>query len=196
MNNSVNYNEDDYQKKRHPEFLNSSKLSEAWSAFAYIEYFNEIKGKNILEIGGTMGYNLIELSKYNHIVMVEPSPIGRKIASGYGIKSYTDINKIIEQEEKVFDIILCRHVLEHVHDPLTLLKNIKSLLKPDGFLILVLPCEKQLKPVKNEIDFHIFCWTPRTAINLLNVAEIFTVKWRYNYFTGKRLFYFIYKWGG
>jgi SAM-dependent methyltransferase len=194
MKKIINYHEDDYQKKRHPEFLNSPELSDAWSAFVYIEYFNGIIDKDILEFGGAMGYNLIQLSKFNQVMMIEPSPIGRKTASSLGIKSYTNIEEMKKTEgNHLFDIILCRHVLEHVHDPLTILKDIKSLLKSDGFLILVLPYEKQLKPVKEEIDFHLFCWTPRIAINLLNVAGFNNTTWKYNYFTGKRLFYPIYK---
>lgn len=191
---TVNYIEDDYHKNRHPEFLSSIKLSEAWSNFVYLEYFKKAKDKDILEFGGAMGYNLIESSKYNHVVMIEPSQLGRKTASALGIQSYSDISEMQKMKDGfLFDIILCRHVLEHVHDPLMVLKDLKLLLKPGGLLILVLPYEKQLSPVKNEIDFHLFCWTPRTAINLLNVAGFNIMKWKYNFFTGKRLFYFVYK---
>jgi len=193
MKNIVNYQLNEYQEKRHPEFLNSPKLSQAWSVFVFIEYFGEIKGKTILEFGGAMGYNLIELAKYNQVISIEPSPIGRETTLQLGIKAYIDIESMKIENNCLYDIILCRHVLEHVENPLSVLKNLKSLLKPDGKIILVLPWEKQLMPVKNEIDFHLFCWTPRIAINLLNVAGFNNIQWTYNYFTGKRLFYPIYK---
>ena len=91
-----------------------------------------------------------------------------------------------------FDLILCRHVLEHVENPLQVLLDLKSLLKSNGELIIVLPIETNLKPVNNEIDFHLFSWTPRTAMNLLKAAKFEDIKWKYNYFTGKRLILPIY----
>ena len=192
-NNVVNYTEDDYQKNRHPEFFKSNKLSQAWSVYAYLEYLKKARNKDILEFGGALGYNLLEAVKYNRVVMIEPSPIGRKIAQTSGIVTYCDIQEMNTDKEHLFDVILCRHVLEHVHNPLIVLENFKSLLKPEGTLILILPCEKQLKPVKNEIDFHLYCWTPRTANNLLCSAGFNNTKWKYNYFTGKRLYYLVYQ---
>lgn len=38
-----------------------------------------------------------------------------------------------------FDVVTCSHVIEHVHDPLTLLRNVKSHLRPGGQLWLATP---------------------------------------------------------
>ncbi len=38
-----------------------------------------------------------------------------------------------------YDAVLCLHVLEHVADPLVLLRRVRSWLKPDGTLVVVVP---------------------------------------------------------
>ena len=41
--------------------------------------------------------------------------------------------------ENQFDVVLCNHVLEHVHDDILALKEIKRVLKPGGWAILLVP---------------------------------------------------------
>ena len=38
-----------------------------------------------------------------------------------------------------FDFILCRHVLEHTYDPVTFLRSLRSLLRPNGILAIEVP---------------------------------------------------------
>ena len=56
-----------------------------------------------------------------------------------GISIYKqDINDI-PFEENEFDIVVIWHVLEHLVDPVTTLKRIQKILKPDGSLIIAVP---------------------------------------------------------
>jgi SAM-dependent methyltransferase len=41
---------------------------------------------------------------------------------------------------KKFELITLNHVLEHLTDPVTILKQAAALLKPDGYLAVVVPC--------------------------------------------------------
>ena len=43
---------------------------------------------------------------------------------------------------KQFDLITLNHVLEHIPDPVTVLKQAAALLKPDGRLAVIVPCYK------------------------------------------------------
>ena len=194
MNKIVDYNSDDYHKERHSEFLASKDLNLVWSEFAFHQYFNGLKSSfKVLEFGGGLGYNLFTANKFYDCHMIEPSEIGRKFAENYGIKTYKDIPELLLKTDIKFDKILCRHVLEHLKNPLDTLVNLKDLLKEDGELILILPYEKESKPVNKEIDFHLYCWTPRTACNLLKEAGFNNINYKYNYFTGKKVLIPIYK---
>ncbi|WP_316189675.1 class I SAM-dependent methyltransferase [Bradyrhizobium sp. SZCCHNS1054] len=46
----------------------------------------------------------------------------------------------LENIPKKFDLITLNHVLEHLPDPVTVLKQASGLLKPDGYLAVVVPC--------------------------------------------------------
>ena len=48
----------------------------------------------------------------------------------------------LENIPKKFDIITLNHVLEHLPDPVTTLKQASVLLKPDGYLAVIVPCFK------------------------------------------------------
>jgi SAM-dependent methyltransferase len=46
----------------------------------------------------------------------------------------------LETIPKKFDVITLNHVLEHLPDPVTVLKQASALLKPDGYLAAIVPC--------------------------------------------------------
>jgi SAM-dependent methyltransferase len=48
----------------------------------------------------------------------------------------------LEDIPKQFDIITFNHVLEHLPDPVTILKQASALLKPDGYMAVIVPCFK------------------------------------------------------
>ena len=46
----------------------------------------------------------------------------------------------LEDIPKKFDLITLNHVLEHLPDPVSTLKQASALLKPDGYLAVIVPC--------------------------------------------------------
>lgn len=54
----------------------------------------------------------------------------------------------IPYEDKFFDKILCSEVIEHVLDPIPLLKEMKRVLKDDGILSLSIPNENLINSTK------------------------------------------------
>lgn len=194
MNKLVDYKNEKYHRERHPEFIESEELNLIWSEFAFQIYFNGLKSSlKVLEFGGGLGYNLFTANKFYDCYMIEPSDFGRQFAEKFGIKTFYDIPELLKNDVKKFDKILCRHVLEHLENPKETLFMLKELLKEDGELILILPYEKNERPIKNEKDYHLYCWTPRTAINLLKAVGFNNITYKYNYFTGKRILLPIYK---
>src|SRR5690242_11281499 len=112
----VDYTKNYYHEIRHAELIENENLQRAWADCAKEFYFGELpNGLEIFEFGGALGYNLLALTNQHKCHMLELSEIGRTHANKHGIVTYSNVNEILE---KKFDIILCRHVLEHVDSPL------------------------------------------------------------------------------
>jgi SAM-dependent methyltransferase len=188
----IDYKKNAYHKNRHPEMIANKSLQVAWSECAKSFYFNKLQDNlDIFEFGAGLGYNLFALSGNHNCSILEPSGIGRSNAIKFGIAAYKNVSEV---KRKKFDIILCRHVLEHMPNPLDTLNTLKKMLKNNGYLILVLPSEGEHdKPIANEIDFHLYCWNPRTICNLLKYSGFTNSKYRYQFFNGRRFFLPIYK---
>jgi SAM-dependent methyltransferase len=84
--------------------------------------------------------------------------------------------RVHDQMENVprgaYDVVLCRHVLEHVEAPLDALRTMRALLRDGGTLILVLPRERHWLPrdVRPDVNRHLYCWNVRAIWNLLWLA--------------------------
>ena len=106
------------------------------------------KRSRILEIGSGHGFFLDIMKKNGYdITGFEISKEKRKYSKKVTKVPVLDIN-INEKipTVKPFDIVVLFHTLEHIIDPVILLKNIKKLLKPKG---------KVLVEVPNCDDFHL-----------------------------------------
>lgn len=191
----IDYTKDDYHKLRHPELINSSELQIAWASCAKKFYFDGFQdGIDIFEFGGGLGYNLMALSDKNNCHLLELSEIGRLNAAKYNIATYSNNSDVCN---KKFDVILCRHVLEHVDSPLETLIFLKSLLKSGGCLILVIPLENsEMKPIDHEIDFHLYSWNPRTIMNLVAKSGFSNSSYRFQFFNGRRILLPLYRLAG
>jgi 2-polyprenyl-3-methyl-5-hydroxy-6-metoxy-1,4-benzoquinol methylase len=107
------------------------------------QFINELMSKNIspslLDFGCGNG-EMLEVfdSTFNLVMGLEPDSGARAIATQRGFKVVSDISDLENIKEK-FDLITLFHVIEHIYNPIELLKKISSLLKPDGFLIIETP---------------------------------------------------------
>ena len=63
------------------------------------------------------------------------------VPAGYDdpwVKKTLDLNRSDEPEES-YDVIICNHVLEHVPDDLKAMREIRRMLKPDGWALITVP---------------------------------------------------------
>jgi SAM-dependent methyltransferase len=116
----------------------------------------------VLEFGCGYGHNIACLpNAWGYDI----SDLARKECVRHGIRVYSSIEQI---PLGFFDIILSRHTLEHLEDPLGNLVLLGRFLKPDGKLILILPKEKHsYSSYKPDMNQHLFCWNFRAINNLL-----------------------------
>jgi SAM-dependent methyltransferase len=94
---------------------------------------------NILEVGCSSGFMLWPLQKLGHQCSgVEPSGEFSDFVSSHGIDVYNSIDDISRTNIQ-YDLILHFFVLEHISDPLSILKRQLALLKPGGKIVFEVP---------------------------------------------------------
>ena len=69
---------------------------------------------------------------------IEPDPVARALAREGGLDVRESVSAWPDQQAS-FDFVTMSHVIEHVHDPLQLLREVHSLLKPGGQLFVDTP---------------------------------------------------------
>ncbi len=100
-------------------------------------------GKTVLELGCATGY-VSELLARNGCVVtgVEIDSDAAKTAEEHcHIVLTGDLSdpSLLESLEGPFDVILCGDIIEHLTDPMTLLKRLQTCLKPGGYILVSLP---------------------------------------------------------
>lgn len=87
-------------------------------------------------------------------------------ASRYG--DATVSNSIRSRE--LVDLAVVNHVLEHLHDPIEILREIRGLIKPDGLLYVDVPDAEEYETIYDLHMAHIFHFTERTLTNIVERA--------------------------
>ena len=120
---------------------------------------------NILEYGCGAGQNIAGLEG---AVGSDVSPDALRLCQQRGIAT---ISRPEEIPLRHFDLVLCRHVLEHVAYPIDTLRELLSYLAPRGVLILVVPRETHgVVSLRPDVNRHLYSWNFRTLNNLINAA--------------------------
>jgi len=177
------YYNSSYQQRRHENLLIDDKYFWARSRVATELYFSDFTNNpKILEFGVGIGQNIASLNNaYGFDISKEALDACRK----RNIQVYDSLESI---PLNYFDIVLSRHSLEHVPDPLTTLIQMKDCIKKGGTLILVLPKQHHGKAsFKTDLNNHLFSWNFRTINNLLNLAGFKPTLNKNNYSLGYKL---------
>ena len=126
--------------------------------------------KTILDFG-CGGRFILEKLEAKKKYGVEINPFAREEASKRGITVFESIQDI--PDELQFDVIISNHALEHVPNPLEVLRDLKKRLKKEGVIVFLLPFndwrhDRRYNP--SDINKHLFTWSPLTIGNLFSVV--------------------------
>ena len=103
----------------------------------FLNRYVSTQGKNILEIGAHAGSFLRHLHREfgSTVYYEELSEEARQLLS-----SFDELNDFRECTENVqMDVVVLRHVLEHIHDLSGFLNYLKSIVVDDGFIFIEVP---------------------------------------------------------
>jgi SAM-dependent methyltransferase len=103
-------------------------------------YMKARSGAKLLEIGCGSGRQLEFLRQLGwQVEGLDLDPAAVKVACARGLTIH--LGSLNEQNfpDQSFDAIVSSHVIEHVHDPVGLLRECRRILRPDGKLVIITP---------------------------------------------------------
>lgn len=104
------------------------------------------RNDRVVELGYGEGITLSRLAKKtNNYTLVEGAPSLAKIAKNLHPKLEV-VQAMFEEYQPIelFDKIFALHVFEHVDDPVTLAKHLRTWLKPGGEIVVIVPNKESL----------------------------------------------------
>lgn len=98
-----------------------------------------LEGKRILEVGSSNGAFLKFFADGNEVLGIEPSiKLAETARSEFGVETIQGYLGVVELQAS-FDVVLCRHVLEHINDIATFTSAIVSVCRPGSLLLVEVP---------------------------------------------------------
>ena len=118
--------------------------------------------------GGFLLNNIIAKKK----IGIEPNVNAHQDIVANGAFPYKSVVDCIEANGTEFaDVIISNHALEHTTNPLGEITELLKLLKPGGKIHFVVPCDSiRYKWKPNDINQHLFSWSPMNLGNLFTAA--------------------------
>jgi 2-polyprenyl-3-methyl-5-hydroxy-6-metoxy-1,4-benzoquinol methylase len=134
-------------------------------------------GRRMLEVGVGSGILLQAAQEQGFEVM--GCDLSRAICDRIerlGIRVYCGPIEELQGEGR-FDVVVMNHVLEHVHDPVALLQDVRRLLAPRGLVHICVPnvaCwEAQLQGWTSYEPYHLTYFTPATLKHAVASSGLF-----------------------
>jgi SAM-dependent methyltransferase len=177
-----------YHESVHGDLLQDDAVYEAKAALASHRYFRDLTPEaKIFEFGVGTGVNLYALHARTRLGF-DISTTALEACRERGIDVVSSFSEV---PDGAFDIVLCRHVLEHVDTPLELLQALRLKLAPGGQLLLVLPIERTAGYLqwskKPDVNRHLYAWGPQHLANILDATGYRPVRYRVYWYSMQRI---------
>ena len=128
------------------------------------------KPKHILDVGCGGGF-LAEKIETEYIVKVDGFEVNPRAIVSCKEKNIKVSSSFDEIPDHFYDLIISNHCLEHVPSPLDFIKQLKTKLAVGGLLRFYVPLDsRNVKYDSNNIDQHLYSWSPMNLGNLFGAA--------------------------
>ena len=138
--------------------------------------------RRAIDVGCGSGYLLMDLQKNGFDCLgIDFNPDAIRVArEHFGIPAEVSTVEDLATRNERFDLAILNHVLEHVEDPMGLLRNISQILSPNGILAIDLPnrnyCRLGYLQRKGALSWgdypphHVTFWSVAALSNALKLA--------------------------
>ena len=124
--------------QRSPRWLSAKRRQRFDKFVCFLRYPG--KGARVLDIGCGNGRVMMQLRSVGwHVSGVEPDPKSAAQAREAGLDVRVGQLEPGAWPERYFDAITMNHVIEHLHDPIGILRTCAQLLKPGGAISIATP---------------------------------------------------------
>lgn len=144
-------------------------------------------GNKILDIGCGNGSFLLNLKEMGwNVYGCELSKSGAAVARQNGLQVFQGTVFDARYPNAFFDVVRLEQVFEHIHDPDSLLKEIRRILKPSGLLVIGVPHGQSLSfQIFGQywgllgVPFHLFQYSAATLQKVLSRNGFQVLEFRY-----------------
>ena len=193
----VDYEEDYWSGSKDPDGNLRDLMSDSERKFKVknrmineIDFVNSLNGGRILDAGCGPGFFLAEINDNWEKYGVEISKYNIDFINEHFPDVKTSLSKLeeLEYEDNFFDVIYCFQVIEHVEDPIQIIKEFKRVIKPNGTIILSTPNIESFVSRRFKGNYrllgksHILMWSPDTIKQLLKLIDYKITKVSFPYF--------------
>ncbi len=147
----------------------------AWNLTGILQLVSIGSPGRMLDVGASAGVLMNTFQEYFgcEVVGVEPGEAYRSYAESRGLQMYASLDALIEADTRKFDLVSMIHVLEHLPDPVGMLRTIRrELLSESGALLLEVP---NFYAHDSFELAHLVCYTAHTVTEVLKQAGFQTV---------------------
>lgn len=140
---------------------------------------NEVipRKQRILDFGCAEGSLIKALKKYPALMIdgIEPNPSFASFAFEYtGCNIYSSLEALREASVNPYDLIIVNHVLEHMLDPVSFLKELGEFLNAQGLLFIDVPALENYKSVESLHIGHVFHFC-RRSLEMITAVSGYSV---------------------
>ena len=175
------YKEEFYSTEK-PKYFQDTEEDLEWWAMTYRNYYQSFEkycpegNRRLLEIGSGPGYFLKCGNELGwDVVGFEPSKQAYEYSQKFGIEVVNDFfSEDNAGKYGKFDVVYMNTVIEHLPDPISLIKTAKNVLNPNGIICVVAPNDyNPLQSILREnLSYEPWWVVPRHHINYFDFVSI------------------------
>ena len=101
-----------------------------------------LRKQRVLGLGAGTGNDAWYLAKENLVVALDFTQSGLLVGKTHGLRCVEgdlNLSPSLPFMDRSFDVVICKDILEHLLEPLTVLQEVNRVLKDDGYVVISVP---------------------------------------------------------